>query len=39
VSIHKHKKRPRIYVNKESMPLRKLVKPYMVDSMLYKLGL
>jgi LAGLIDADG DNA endonuclease family len=39
-SLHRHVKGPRIYIDKAStIIVRDLVKPYMVPSMLYKLGL
>lgn len=39
-SLHRHVKGPRIYIDKAStIIVRDLVKPYMVSSMLYKLGL
>lgn len=39
-SIHHHVKGPRLYIDKAStIIVRELVKPYMVPSMLYKLGL
>ena len=39
-SLHKNNKNYQLYIKQESLPLlRKLVLPYMVPSMLYKLGL
>ena len=39
-SLHKNNNNYQLYIKQESLPLlRKLVLPYMVPSMLYKLGL